>query len=104
MSAQGGMWNFDGKPIDSDLVVRLNSGLARYGKDGHTIHLDRSVAMLYRPFHTTAESRLERQPYTSPRGFVVTWDGRLDNRDELAVQPRNEIHADRTDFAIASAA
>ena len=66
--------------------------------------MDGSVALLYRPFHTTAESRREKQPYFSHRGFVLTWDGRLDNRDELIAELRSDLEANPTDVAIVAAA
>jgi asparagine synthetase B (glutamine-hydrolysing) len=39
--------------------------------------------MVYRPFHTTAESPLQQQPCLSPGGTVFMFDGRVDNRDDL---------------------
>jgi asparagine synthase (glutamine-hydrolysing) len=66
--------------------------------------VDGSVALLYRPFHTTAESRREKQPYFSHRGFILTWDGRLDNRPELIADLRSDLEANLTDVAIIAAA
>jgi asparagine synthase (glutamine-hydrolysing) len=66
--------------------------------------VDGSVALLYRPFHTTAESRREKQPYFSHRGFTLTWDGRLDNRQALIADLRSDLEADSTDVAIIAAA
>jgi asparagine synthase (glutamine-hydrolysing) len=60
--------------------------------------------MLYRAFHTTAESRLEHQPYISVSGKVITWDGRLDNRDELVSQLGDVVKEDCTDVAIVASA
>ena len=83
MSVQAGIWNFDGRPVDRKLLENLSESLRQQGPDGESCYVDDSVALLYRPFHTTAESRQEKQPYTSRRGFILTWDGRLDNREEL---------------------
>jgi len=58
------------------------------------------MAMLHRPFHTTQEARLERQPYVTARGSVITWDGRLDNRDELASRLGKSPRAEWTDVAL----
>jgi asparagine synthase (glutamine-hydrolysing) len=66
--------------------------------------VDGSVALLYRPFHTTAESRREKQPYVSRRGFVLTWDGRLDNREMLIADLRSDLDAGPTDVATFAAA
>jgi len=104
MSVQAGIWNFDGRPVDHKLLADISESLKHQGPDGESCHVDGSVALLYRPFHTTAESRREKQPYRSQRGFIVTWDGRLDNRDELIPELRSEFEANPTDVAIVAAA
>lgn len=104
MSAQAGVWNFDGKPVDEAFLGKLSLAIAQYGPDGGNAYIDRSIGMLYRAFHTTLESRLERQPYVTARGNIVTWDGRLDNRDELVPQFWEELSADQTDVAVVAAA
>ena len=86
MSVQAGIWNFDGRPVDRRLLEKLSDSLRQQGPDGESRYVDGSVALLYRPFHTTAESRQEKQPYTSRRGFILTWDGRLDNREVLIAE------------------
>jgi asparagine synthase (glutamine-hydrolysing) len=104
MSVQAGIWNFDGRPVDRKLLADISESLKHRGPDGESCHVDGSVALLYRPFHTTAESRREKQPYFSRRGFILTLDGRLDNRDELIPELRSELDANPTDVAIVSAA
>jgi asparagine synthase (glutamine-hydrolysing) len=104
MSVQAGIWNFDGKPVDQRLLADMSESLKRQGPDGESRYLDGSVALLYRPFHTTAESHREKQPYFSHRGFILTWDGRLDNRHALIADLRSDLEADPTDVAIVAAA
>jgi asparagine synthase (glutamine-hydrolysing) len=104
MSVQAGIWNFDGSPIDHRLLTDISDFLKHQGPDGESCHVGGSIALLYRPFHTTAESRREKQPYFSQRGFILTWDGRLDNRDELILELRSELETDPTDVAIVAAA
>jgi asparagine synthase (glutamine-hydrolysing) len=104
MSVQAGIWNFDGRPVDHKILADISESLRHQGPDGESCHVDGSVALLYRPFHTTAESRHEKQPYRSQRGFIATWDGRLDNRDELISDLGAELDADATDVAIVAAA
>jgi asparagine synthase (glutamine-hydrolysing) len=104
MSAQAGIWNFDGRPVDRKLLGNLNDALRQQGPDGESYYVDNSIALLYRPFHTTAESRQEKQPYASRRGFILTWDGRLDNRDDLIADLHSDLEAGLTDAAIVSAA
>ena len=103
MSVQAGIWNFDGRPVDRKLLADISESLKQQGPDGEFRHVDGSVAILYRPFHTTAESRREKQPYRSQRGFIVTWDGRLDNRDEIIPELSRDLEANPTDVAIVAA-
>jgi asparagine synthase (glutamine-hydrolysing) len=103
MSVQAGIWNLDGAPIDHEALNKISCQTADYGPDGETIHLDRNIGMLYRPFHTTAESRLEHQPYVFANRKVITWDGRLDNREELISQLGSPLNARSTDVDIVAA-
>jgi asparagine synthase (glutamine-hydrolysing) len=104
MSVQAGIWNFDGRPVDRKLLENLSDSLRQQGPDGESCYVNGSVALLYRPFHTTAESRQEKQPYISRRGFTLTWDGRLDNREALISDLRSDLDASPTDVAIFAAA
>ena len=104
MSVQAGIWNFDGQPVDSGLLADLSDAVKQQGPDGDFRYIDKSIALLYRPFHTVAESRNEKQPYRSRRGYVLTWDGRLDNRNELIADFRSHLDADPSDVAIVAAA
>jgi asparagine synthase (glutamine-hydrolysing) len=104
MSVQAGIWNFDGRPIDPKLIADLSESLKQQGPDGESCFLDGAIGLIYRPFHTTAESRIEKQPYSSGRGFVLTWDGRLDNREELITELHSHLDTNPTDVAIAATA
>ena len=105
MSMQAGIWNFDGQPIDPQWIDRMSAALAQHGPDGESIWRTPRLAMLYRPFHTTPESRFENQPHHSRRGNVMTWDGRLDNREDLLRElGYSELDDHKTDAAIVMAA
>src|SRR5260370_28282198 len=104
MSVQAGILNFDGGAADRAFLGKLSSAIEQFGPDGGTTYVDGSLGMSYRAFHTTLESRLERQPYRSSQGIVITWDGRLDNRTELIPQIWDELTDERTDVAIVVAA
>jgi asparagine synthase (glutamine-hydrolysing) len=104
VSVQAGIWNFDGKPVDRTLLGEFSEALKQQGPDGEFWHVDGSISLLYRPFHTTAESRQEKQPYVSARGFIITWDGRLDNREELASELGHDVKGDATDVGLFGAA
>lgn len=103
MSAQAGILNLDGGPADRSSLLRISQGIQQSRCNGEWDYVDGSLGMLYRPFHTTRESRLERQPHVSPRGSVITWDGRLDNRVELTRQ-LGEAAGERTDVEIVMSA
>src|SRR6266699_124826 len=106
MSAQAGVWNFDGRPVDEKLLGKLGSAIEHYGPDGGNAYIDGSIGMVYRAFHETLENRLERRPQVSARGNVITWDGRLDNREYL-IHKLYEDPASRfkeTDIAIVASA
>jgi len=104
MSVQAGIWNFDGRRVETELIEEFSRSLKQNGPDGEFLHLDGSLALVYRPFHTTAESRRETQPYVSRRGFVLTWDGRLDNRNKLIFDLHCDVESEATDVAIIAAA
>src|SRR6266513_968882 len=83
VSLQFGRWNIDGRPTDLDYLAKAEEMLAPYGPDGGAKYVKDNVGILYRAFHTTKESRKETQPCVTPSSAVLTWDGRLDNREEL---------------------
>src|SRR5215813_12554626 len=56
--------------------------------------------MVFASFYTNLESLLETQPLVATGGQVLSWNGRLDNRDQLISTSRNELDNDRTDVAI----
>lgn len=104
MSVQAGVWNFDGGPVDDDLVEQFSGSLKQQGLDGESSYQEGPAALIFRAFHTTRESRLERQPHISRRGFVVTWDGRLDNREEMIAELRGDLDARATDGMVIACA
>lgn len=110
MSVQFGRWNFDGKPVDPDYLKKASSLLVPYGPDdsgsgsGSGSWSRESIALLFRAFHTTEESRSEGQPHVSRWGEVLSWDGRLDNRAELIRLLGAPLSANSSDVEIVSSA
>lgn len=104
MSGQAGIYYYDHRPIDRSLADRLGTGLSRQGPDGGSEHLGNGLLMVHRAFHVEPESYLERQPYVSRNGYWMTWDGRLDNRDDLLLLVKDHLQDDTTDVALAMAA
>jgi asparagine synthase (glutamine-hydrolysing) len=104
VSVQGGIWNVDGEPVKREALAAISHRAAAYGPDGEAFHLDGDVGLVYRPFQTTRESSRENQPYISVRGRVITWDGRLDNREGLISQLGKARNGDESDVSLVSAA
>lgn len=104
MSVQFGQCNFEGKPADLNNLDDVRSVLASYGPDGEGFFHDDCVAILYRAFHTTRESRSEVQPQVCKSGAVITWDGRLDNRAELFHQLVDGLCGEASDVSLVAAA
>jgi asparagine synthase (glutamine-hydrolysing) len=84
MSAIAGLYNLDEAVVDESLLTELDGRLALRGPDVSSRYIASPVGMIYRSFNTNPEQRLESQPFVSRYGHVLCWDGRLDNRDELA--------------------
>src|SRR5436190_7721091 len=94
MSAIGGIFNFNDRPVDrSDLIVLWDS-LARRGPDGGDVLIDGPVGTCYRAFHTNRESRMERQPFVSRNNCILTLEGRVDNRKELVASLHNHLQGE----------
>jgi asparagine synthase (glutamine-hydrolysing) len=104
MSGIAGIYHFEGAQPDPEQLLVLGDALNERGPDGGNEILDGSVGMVYRAFHTNAESRRERQPLVSRFGHILCWDGRLDNRDDLLCVLDSELRGDRTDAGLVLAA
>jgi len=104
MSVQFGKWNFEGQPPAPDYIEKVSAALAPYGPDSNESYYKGGVEILYRAFHTTQESRREKQPHISSSGAVITWDGRLDNRADLISELSDSLTNDSTDVAIVAMA
>jgi asparagine synthase (glutamine-hydrolysing) len=83
MSGLAGVFKFDPRDrvSESELDCLANE-INPIGPDGGHDHVDHHLGMACRAFHTTPESHRETQPLER-EGCILTWDGRLDNRDEI---------------------
>ena len=102
MSVQFGRWNFDHRPIDPVYVATVGTLLTPYAPESITVSLRQGFFMLSGAFHTTEESRYERQPIILRSGICLTWDGRLDNRSELMKRISRPADLGTSDLDIAS--
>jgi asparagine synthase (glutamine-hydrolysing) len=96
MSAQAGIHYFDRRCVPPAVSAALAATLATYGPDGGG---DASpapgVAMIARRLQVTPEDHADVQPVQLAHGSWLTWDGRLDNREDLmmalGMRPSAEI-------------
>lgn len=104
MSVQFGIWNIDGQAVNRDVLGKALPMLAPYGADAENLHLENSIGILFRGFHTSEESRRETQPQLTASGAVVHWDGRLDNRRDLVHELRIREGSSAADVSLVAAA
>ena len=87
MSAIGGIVWLDGRPCERSMIAAMATGLQHRAPDGVATWIDGSVGLIHGHFTTTPESARERQPIANTAAHLaITFDGRLDNRDELLRQ------------------
>lgn len=86
MSAQSGIYNFNGGPVESETLAAMGNTLSDWGPDGARELLFGSVGMTFHAFHTNLESRFQSQPLVAAGRYVLTFDGRLDNRADLLAE------------------
>jgi asparagine synthase (glutamine-hydrolysing) len=83
MSIIFGMKKPDGVAVEDSELVHLAHATGRYAADGTCRKIDGSVGMGFQPYNTHQRSNLELQPAVDTRNNMVTFDGRLDNHQEL---------------------
>jgi asparagine synthase (glutamine-hydrolysing) len=82
MSGISGIWNTDGKPVQTELLKSISAQLAHRGIDGEYLSVSGPVGLSCQLMRNAPESAAEVQPWLD-KGCVVVFDGRLDDRDEL---------------------
>lgn len=91
---------FDKRPTDEPCRA-LIAGLEPVAPDGVLAIAEPGIAMAFGACHVWTGERSCRQPYRSA-AHVVTWDGRLDNRDDLLMRLDGRLAKDTSDVAIAT--
>ena len=86
MSGIAGIFNFGQAPVNAHDLSALSDGVSVFGPDGSRVVQAGPVGQAYCTFPTNRESRKEIQPLVWPSGQILTWNGRLDNRDDLISQ------------------
>ena len=92
MSGIAGVYHLDKKPIDRPLLGRMLECIPQWGSDAVRIWSDNYVGLGHRQLCTTEESLREVQPANNRAGTCwITFDGRVDNREELIKRLRNKF-------------
>lgn len=85
VSALAAIFHRDGAPADAADVERMLAAQRERGPDTQRVLCSGAVALGHGLLATTPEDRLAPQPFSADGGaLVVTLDGRIDNRDEIA--------------------
>lgn len=85
MSGIAGLIQLDGSPVDRATLERMQTVLTPYGRDTQNYVHHGSSGFLRTLLRTTPEDRLDHQPLVhAESGTTLLFDGRIDNRDELA--------------------
>lgn len=83
MSIIFGIWRTDGAPVEEAYLAKFAQATERYAPDGTFVRFQGDLGMGFQPYHTYERSNLEVQPVVDARGNMLTFDGRLDNHEEL---------------------
>jgi asparagine synthetase B (glutamine-hydrolysing) len=85
MTAIAGLIRFDKAPIDRATLERMVNLLQPYGRDAQHTRFEPHAAFLRTLLRITPEDSLDHQPlWHAERRTLCLFDGRLDNREELA--------------------
>lgn len=85
MSAIAGLIRLDRQPPDRATLERMQATLAPYGRDAQRQWRRDAAGLLHTLLRCTPEDSFDQQPLAAPGGAcVLSFDGRLDNRAELA--------------------
>src|SRR5581483_2195975 len=97
MAAQAGIYYSDSRPVSRDTLSALSRLNVRLGPDRTGVYVADGIAMLSFAQHFDRLSTFEKQPVHSADGSVMTWDGRLDNRDDFIVRLQAGLNDDYSD-------
>lgn len=102
MSGIAGIFHRDGRPVDPATLRSMMAAASHRGPDGARSVVDGPIGLCHQALHTTPEAALERLPLRlEPSGLIITFDGRIDNRDELIAHLDGDgASAGRTDAAL----
>lgn len=83
MSTIFGVRAADGESVAESQLRRLAQATGRYAPDGTSVVVRANLGMGLQPYYTHERSKLEAQPVMAAHGNMLSFDGRLDNHEEL---------------------
>ncbi len=84
MSGFCGIINFDGTPVDPQILEKMAESTSYQKPDQTQYYVDDKVGFAHIMLHTTPESLHEQQPLANRSGdIILIANARVDNRDEL---------------------
>jgi asparagine synthase (glutamine-hydrolysing) len=96
VSGIGALLQRDGQPADRAKIERIARALTMYGPERQLVRTAGPIAFAYTHMTSTPEDRGQYQPVTGGGGrYVMVFDGRLDNRDDLISQLGLPLHEAR---------
>lgn len=104
MSIQFGKWNFGGNSVDPDYLKSICQASGNVLPDSEDCYCQGEIGILNMAYNITPSCADEDKRQVSPSGLVVTWDGRLDNRDDLIRALNSDCPRNPRDPAIVAAA
>lgn len=91
MSGICGIVNFDGKPIDTEILENMAKCISYRGPDGINYWIEGNVGLVHLALNTTPESFFESQPLLNKEeNLIMVADARVDNRDELITSLKSQ--------------
>jgi asparagine synthase (glutamine-hydrolysing) len=104
MSSQTGVLFFDQRPIPLEIEVQVLSALGRADTEARGKTVGNGLLLAHAAMWVDNLAENERQPHASLLGNIITFDGRLDNRQDLLLRLRDHLHGEQTDSALALSA
>ncbi len=83
MGGVAGVWHLDGRPVEAGVLKAIGARIEHRAADGVHTWAEGTIGLISALSRITPESRSEVQPAVHPSGVVITFDGRLDDRDRL---------------------
>ena len=83
MSGITGIWNLDGRPLESALLAAMGSRQSHRGPDEAGRWVEGPVGLACQILRVAPESAAGFQPVVHRSGVVAVFDGRIDNREDF---------------------